>query len=457
MLSPGAADTDTAGSGEAKNDVGSEFPPLDVSQRQIDEFFTAAAVSGRGSKRRRIGSGSDGKSSKVGAQGPATLWEQTAQEAIRLHKRRALLLKRLAPLQAELSSVETDLATVKLVDTAEKLSLVEIWTHVFRYLTYGDMVQATDAWKLLLDEVAPRVEKLVVDHPREFVLISPIDAAERFPNVERVSYRGREQRKEIGQASECQLVTFLCTFPKLWVVEIEELRLSREVNTEILGDICRSYTLGTFQSEWIVNIHGISCWGDEGGNDDESCSLCQSACSSFPARGVANANFAETYDCWHECRGGTLGYMCISYEDGMDILAQRYSGREYIESDDAILDVVDDIAPFCKNDQGVLDLYSGDIKYFEPLATRRISASFAASKIDILRAHGACPEKVDRKTILGHLYKHAPGRIGEAYFYRSEFDELVEAGLPLKETDFILVDDMKEVLKRKGLLPRDDE
>ena len=128
VLSPGAADTDTAGSGEAKNDVGSEFPPLDVSQRQIDEFFTAAAVSGRGSKRRRIGSGSDGKSSKVGAQGPATLWEQTAQEAIRLHKRRALLLKRLAPLQAELSSVETDLATVKLVDTAEKLSLVEIWT-----------------------------------------------------------------------------------------------------------------------------------------------------------------------------------------------------------------------------------------------------------------------------------------------------------------------------------------
>ena len=141
----------------------------------------------------------------------------------------------------------------------------------------------------------------------------------------------------------------------------------------------------------------------------------------------------------------------------MDILAQRYSGREYIESDDAILDVVDDIAPFDKNDQGILDLYSGDIKYFEPLATRRISASFAASKIDILRAHGACPEKVDRKTILGHLYKHAPGRIGEAYFYRSEFDELVEAGLPLKETDFILVDDMKEVLKRKGLLPRDDE
>jgi hypothetical protein len=54
------------------------------------------------------------------------------------------------------------------------------------------------------------------------------------------------------------------------------------------------------------------------------------------------------------------------------------------------------------------------------------------------------------------LSPHAPDRIGEAYFY---FDELVEAGLPLKEADFILVDDtcMKEVLKRKGLLPRDDE
>ena len=258
------------------------------------------------------------------------------------------------------------------------------------------------------------------------------------------------------RTSECNLVSFLCDFPNLFEVNIESLQLSRDANDEILEDICESYTWGMFSSKWIVNIHGISCLGDEEGNDDEECPLCRSVCASFPARGVANANFAESSDCWHDYRNGTLGYMCISYEDGIELLASRYYGQQYIKSDDAILDVVADLVPYSKDGQGILDLYSGDIKYFGPLESFYINFSFAARKISALKKHGARPEEVDRETVLSHLYKHAPGRVGEAYFYRCDFDELVEAGLPLKETDFILVDDMKEVLKRKGLLPRDD-
>lgn len=247
----------------------------------------------------------------------------------------------------------------------------------------------------------------------------------------------------------------MCAFSNLFSVDIETLRLSRDANYEILEDICESYKYSDFCSKWIVNIHGISCLGDEEGNDDEECPLCRSVCASFPARGVANANFAESSDCcWHDYRNGTLGYLCISYEDGIEILASTYYGQNYIKSDEAILDAVANLAPYSKSEQGILDLYSGDIKHFEPLDPFRVS--FTASKISTLKKHGARPEKVDREIILGHLYKHAPGRIGEAYFYRCDFDELVEAGLPLKETDFILVDNLQEVLKRKGLLPRDD-
>ena len=235
---------------------------------------------------------------------------------------------------------------------------------------------------------------------------------------------------------------------------IESLQLSRDANDEILEDVCESYTYGMFSSKWIVNIHGISCLGDENGDDDEQCPLCRSVCGSFPARGVANANFADPDTCYHDYHSGTLGFMCISYEDGIDILANGCYGQEYIKSDDAILDVVARLAPYSKNEQGILDLYFGDIKHFEPLEA--LGVSFAASKISTLKKHGARPGEVDRETVLSHLYKHAPGRIGEAYFYRWEFDELVEAGLSLRETDFILVDDLREVLKRKGLLPRDE-
>lgn len=448
----------TARENKESREDGSKSASLDVTQRQIDEFFPAAAVTATSkSKRRRAGSSaSDADDGTTITQGP-TVWEQTAQESIRLHKRRALLLKRLEPLQAEMSAVETEIESIAMVNTAENLSLVEVWSLVFRYLTYGDIVQATAAWKFLLKEVAPLVRVLCIDHPREFGHLSPAGAANRFPKVEMVYYRGQEQKKRVERTPECNLVPFLCAFPKLFEVNIESLKLSRDANDEILEDICESYTYGNFCSKWIVNIHGISCLGDEEGNDDEECPLCRSVCASFPARGVANANFAESSDCcWHDYRNGTLGYMCISYEDGIEILASRYYGQQYIKSDDSILDVVADLVPYSKDEQGLLDLYSGDVKHFEPLESFYINSSFAARKITALKKHGARPEEVDRETVLSHLYKHAPGRIGEAYFYRCDFDKLVEAGLPLKEKDFILVDDLQEVLKRKGLLPRDD-
>ena len=453
---PGAAVA--ASEKEEGGEDGSESSPFDVSQRQIDEFFPSANKKSK--KRRASGTGSSASDTDGTCfiQGP-TLWDQTAQESIRLHKRRALLLKRLKPLQSELSAVQADLAsitTTKMVDTAENLSLVEVWSLVFRYLAYADMVQATAAWKFLLKEVAPLVEGLCFDHPREFGLLGLLVAAKRFPNVEKIKYRGREQKKRVERTSECKLVSFLCAFPKVFAVDIESLQLSRDANDAILEDICESYTYGMFSSKWIVNIYGISCLGDEIGDDDEQYPLCRLVCDSFPARGVANANFADPDTGWHDCRNGILGYMCISHEDGIEILASRYYGQKYIKSDDAILDVVADLTPYSKDCQGILDLYSGDIKHFEPLESFYINVSFAVRKISSLKKHGARPKEVDREAILGHLYKHAPGRIGEAYFYRCDFDELVEAGLPLKEKDFILVDDMKEVLKRKGLLPRDD-
>lgn len=202
---PDAADT--AGENKESRKDGSDLSPPDVSQRQIDEFFPAAAMSATSSKskKRRAGSSASDAVDGTTTQGP-TVWEQTAQTSIRLHKRRALLLKRLEPLQAELSAVETEIAsiaTTKILDTAQNLSLVEVWSLVFRYLTYADMVQATAAWKFLLKEVAPLVEGICIDRPSEFGLLSPAVAAERFPKVEEINYRGRDQREEVKEASEC--------------------------------------------------------------------------------------------------------------------------------------------------------------------------------------------------------------------------------------------------------------
>ena len=190
---PDAADT--AGENKESRKGGSESAPLDISQRQIDEFFPAAAMSAtsKSKKKRRAGSSASDAVDGTTTQGP-TLWEQTAQESIRLHKRRTLLLKRLEPLQAELSAVETEIAsiaTTKILDTAQNLSLVEVWSLVFRYLTYADMVQATAAWKFLLKEVAPLVEGICIDHPREFGLLSGEDQVQREGTTE-------ESGKDIG-------------------------------------------------------------------------------------------------------------------------------------------------------------------------------------------------------------------------------------------------------------------
>ena len=105
---PDAADT--AGENKGSRKDGSDLSPPDVSQRQIDEFFPAAAMcatSSKSKKRRAGSSASDAADGTITSQGP-TVWEQTAQTSIRLHKRRALLLKRLEPLQAELSAVHQE-------------------------------------------------------------------------------------------------------------------------------------------------------------------------------------------------------------------------------------------------------------------------------------------------------------------------------------------------------------